>query len=90
MQIVKTKHHLIYSGNEGAPAYACLGECHKVWWQDDVSPDLAIVAEPACPQCSGRLTSNIPAGHYTVVTNQAGPLNVGGAFIRNAGLNIGS
>jgi NAD-dependent SIR2 family protein deacetylase len=90
MQIVTTKNHLIYSAHEGAPSYACIGECGKVWWQQDVSSDFAVVAVPACPQCGGRLTGDIPAGHYVVVTDQAGALNKGGAIITNAGLKLGN
>lgn len=90
MQIVRTKNHLIYSANKGKPAYACLGTCRKVWWQDDVPSGLAIVAVPACPQCGGPLTGDIPNGHYTVVIDQAGALNKGGAIVTNAGLKLGN
>jgi hypothetical protein len=89
MQIVKTKGHLIYSANQGAPRYACLGKCQKVWWPDDVPSDLAILANPACPQCGGPLTSDIPPGHYSVISDEAGTLKKGGATITNAGLNLG-
>lgn len=89
MQIVKTKGHLIYSANQGAPSHACLGSCQKVWWPDDVPSDLAILATPACPQCGGVLTSDIPPGHYSVISADVGPLKKGGATITNAGLNLG-
>ncbi len=89
MQIVKTKGHLIYSANQGSPSHACLGSRQKVWWPDDVQSNLAILANPACPQCGGTLTSNIPPGHYSVISADAGALKKGGATIKNAGLNLG-
>lgn len=89
MQIVKTKGHLIYSANHGAPSHACLGKCQKVWWPDDLPPDLVILVNPACPQCGGALVSDIPNGHYTVISNDAGALKKGGATITNTGLNLG-
>ncbi len=89
MQIVKTKGHLIYSANQGAPSHACLGSCQKVWWPDDVQSNLAILANPACPQCGGTLTSDIPRGHYSVISADAGALKKDGATITNAGLSLG-
>lgn len=89
MQIVKTKGHLIYSASQGAPSYACLGTCQKVWWPNDLPSDLAILVNPACPQCGGTLTTDIPSGHYRVISDDAGPIKKGGATITNAGLNLG-
>lgn len=88
MQIVKTRWHLIYSASQGAPSYACLGSCRKVWWPDDVPSGVAILANPACPQCGGKLTSDIPPGHYSVISDDAGVLKKGGATITNAGINL--
>lgn len=90
MQIVKTKGHLIYSANHGAPSHACLGSCRKVWWPDDVPSDVAILSSPACPQCGGPLTMDIPSGHYSVISDNAGTLKRSGATVTNAGLNLGS
>lgn len=89
MQIVKTKGHLIYCANKGAPSHACLGSCQKVWWPDDVPSDVAVLANPACPQCGGVLTSDIPKEHYSVISDDAGAMKKGGATITNAGLNLG-
>ncbi|HHF0406200.1 TPA: hypothetical protein ACPJC0_006299 [Pseudomonas aeruginosa] len=87
MQIVKTKGHLIYSAHAGAPDFACLGQCRKVWWRGDL--DAAVVEAPVCPQCKGTLTSKIPEGHYVVAVADAGPLEVNGSKVTNAGLNLG-
>lgn len=89
MQLVKTKNHLIYSANEGPPSHACLGVCRKVWWEGDLPDGIAVAAKPACPQCGGALTSDIPKGYYAVVTKNAGVLEKDGAKITNAGLNLG-
>lgn len=89
MQIVKTKGHLIYSANQGSPTHACLGSCQKVWWPDDIPSDIAVLAKPVCPQCAGVLTCDIPPGYYSVVSDDAGVLQKGGAMIKNVGLNLG-
>ncbi len=89
MQIVKTRRHLIYSANQGVPSHACLGSCRKVWWTDDLPSGPAIMANPACPQCGGLLTMDIPPGHYSVISSDAGTMKKNGATITNAGLNLG-
>lgn len=88
MQIVKTAKHLIYSAETGEPSHACMGECRKVWWQSDLEGRIEAVASVSCPQCGGKLVSDIPEGHYQVVTKDAGPMEREGAKITNAGLKF--
>lgn len=90
MQIVKTQNHLIYSANQGPPTHACVGNCRKVWWPTDLPSGLSIVAKPSCPQCGGELTSDIPIGHYKLISSDVGTLSKNGATITNAGLNLGN
>ncbi len=89
MQIVKTRNHLIYSAETGAPSHACTGECGKVWWPSDLVGKIEAAAVPSCPQCGGKLVTDIPSGHYTVVTQEAGQMERNGAKITNAGMKIG-
>jgi hypothetical protein len=88
MQIVKTKNHLIYSANAGKPSHACLGSCRKVWWPDDLPDASGVLAKLTCPQCGGTLDSDIPEGHYVVVSTEVAPLEKAGMKISNAGLNL--
>jgi NAD-dependent SIR2 family protein deacetylase len=89
MQIVKTRNHLIYSEHSVAPSHACLGQCGKVWWPEDVAERIAAAAVPTCPQCGGALTAAIAQKHYAIAVENAGPLKINGAQIKNVGLNIG-
>jgi hypothetical protein len=89
MQIVKTANHLIYSAEKAAPSHACLGVCKKVWWTSDMAGRTEAVAKPSCPQCGGTITTVIPEGHYSLISNDAGAMKKNGATITNAGLNLG-
>ncbi len=90
MQLVKTRNHLIYSGHSGNPSHACGGKCKKVWWREDVEESIAAAAVPACPQCGGPLSAATSPEHYTLVTENAEPMEIDGLQIKNAGLNLGS
>jgi len=88
MQIVKTAKHLIYSAEKGKPSHACTGSCLKVWWPSDMKGHTEAAAKLTCPQCEGPITTEIPQGHYSVISSDAGVMKKDGATIMNAGLNI--
>ncbi|POR57236.1 hypothetical protein BKM23_24760 [Pseudomonas syringae pv. syringae] len=83
--MAKTREKLIYSACQDAPSHACVGNCQKVWRQGDLPTNLVILANSACPQGGGTLTSNIAPSLYIVISADAGTMNKGGATITNAG-----
>lgn len=88
MQIIKTQHHLIYTAEKEKPEFACLGSCKKVWWKGDIEDYTSALAKPACPQCKGEITTRIPEGHYSVITQKAGEVTIGKAVVTNAGIDL--
>lgn len=77
-------HHALYALRQTLFMIASLACRHCItsnWWVED----LAILANSACPQGGGTLTSDITPSLYIVISADAGTMNKGGATITNAG-----